>query len=90
MDFSTSLFAMDNRLFMQIPDKALSWTTFIDVYEKFFWVVVVVLAVVLTVAIYLIHDNFMASLTLVAASLVGLSVPIEDPRRWVERNWFEF
>ena len=57
VDFSNSLFEMDNRFFMQIPGKSVSWTTFSDVFEIYFWVVLFFAAVILTLAIYAIYQG---------------------------------
>jgi hypothetical protein len=90
VDFSASLFIMDNRLFMQIPGKSVSWTTFTDVFEKFFWLVIAIMVLVLSISLYLesrwTNDetekiDFPTSTTTVLLSLIGQSIPVSNPRR---------
>ncbi len=53
VDFSVSLFKMDNRFFMKIPGRSVSWTTFTDVFEKHFWLVIVGMIIILSLAFYI-------------------------------------
>ena len=50
MDFSISLYLMDNRLYMQKPQNSVSWTTFSDVFEVPFWTVLTVVMIILVLS----------------------------------------
>ena len=54
MDFSVSLYPMDNRLYMQRPQSSVSWTTFTDVFEVPFWIVLSGVMVVLVFSFYFV------------------------------------
>ena len=44
---------MDNKFFMKLPGRSVSWFTFSDVFEKHFWLVLVFMIFVLSLAFYL-------------------------------------
>jgi hypothetical protein len=80
---------MDNRFFMKIPGRSVSWTTFTDVFEKYFWLVLAGMVIILSLAFYMesscikdgIKVDLPTSATTVLLSLIGLSIPISDPKR---------
>ncbi len=71
------------------PEKTISWTTFTDVFDLYFWIVLAVMTIVLSLAFYLssfcLKDETRIELTTstvtVLLALIGQSIPIENPRR---------
>ena len=76
---------------MQVFDFKIkvSWTTFSDVFEKHFWLVLFIMIIAISLSFYTIghciKDNnsfdLPTSLVTVLLSLVGLSIPDQNPRR---------
>lgn len=77
---------MDNRLYLKIPDKTVSWTTFSDVYDYKFWIVLLITLIVLVFAFYtgsrLANEmdtvGLGASVATVYLSLLGLALPSQN------------
>ena len=89
VDFSTALFTMDNRLYLKIPETTVSWSTFPDVYDARFWLLLLITVVVLVTALYfgsiLAKDaariGLLTSVATVYLSLIGQNIPITGARR---------
>ncbi len=74
-----------NRLFMKRPKKAVSWTTFIDVFDNTFWIGLTFLYVGVSIVFYVIFlfvnnettISIGTSFSTVFLSSVALSIPVD-------------
>ncbi len=46
IDFSLGIYPQYAQLFMQLPKQAASWTTYIDVFNGAFWILLIVSIVI--------------------------------------------
>ena len=82
------IFYQMNRLFMQLPRQAVSWVTFLNVFDNLFWLTLLAITVALTLIFYIIFlfvnkeetITIGTSFATVYLSLMALSIPVEGRR----------
>ena len=88
VDFPVALLQHNNRLYMQIPYQAVSWTTFLLVFDNMFWVVLLIVTLGLSVVLYALlllakrdrTTTFGLCFATVYCSFLSLSIPVEAKR----------
>ena len=88
MDFAIGIYEDSSHLYMKLPQRSVSWTTFVEVFDIYFWAVFTAIFIFLTILFYLIFlfvngettIGFGTSFVTVFLSFVALEIPV-DPNR---------
>ena len=88
VDFTTGLYRSSNYLYMKNPRRSVSWTTFTDVFDNFFMVLLAIeffaLAIVFFVIFYFVNNETTigigTSVSTVFLSSLALGIPVNPIR----------
>ncbi len=89
MDYSSNLYVSEYKLYMQLPKSSTVWSSFINVFDKNYWIIVVFCAVCLSIVSYITwiyienespNNELSTSIALVLLSHIGLSLSL-NPKK---------
>jgi hypothetical protein len=89
VDFSSDLFVSEYKLFMQLPQSSTVWSSFIDVFDKMYWLIVAFCVICLSIVSYITwiyienkspNNELSTYIALVLLSHIGLSLSL-NPKK---------
>ncbi len=89
VDFASNLFELEFKLFMLLPETSTVWSSFLDVFDETYWIIIVCCTICLSIAAYITWTSvenekknykFSTSIALVLLAHVGLSLSVQPKR----------
>jgi len=87
VDYSSNLFVSEYKLFMQLPNSSTVWSSFIDVFDKTYWALVIICVICLSFVCYITwisieneptNNKLIISIALVLLSHIGKSISLSQ------------